>query len=103
VIDGAIATAGSEIEGYISTRYRLPLPVVPELVRTWAVSLARYHLHLNGAPEHVIRDWKAAMDALRDVAAGKVNLPFDDASQQPSDGAGRVVLVRPDVNYEGFI
>ena len=103
VIDKAIATAGSEIEGYISTRYRLPLPSVPELIRTWAVSIARYHLHLNGAPDHVVRDWKAAMDALGAVSAGKINLPFDDASQRPSDGAGRVTLVRPSFNYEGFL
>lgn len=103
VIENAIVTAGSEIEGYISTRYGLPLPAVPELIRTWAVSIARYHLHLNGAPDHVVRDWKAAMDALRDVAAGKINLPFDDASQKPSDGAGRVLLVKPNCNYEGFL
>ena len=103
VVDKAIATAGSEIEGYISTRYRLPLPSVPELIRTWAVSIARYHLHLNGAPDHVVRDWKAAMDALGAVSAGKINLPFDDASQRPSDGAGRVTLVRPSFNYEGFL
>ncbi len=103
VVDKAIATAGSEIEGYISTRYRLPLPSVPELIRTWAVSIARYHLHLNGAPDHVVRDWKAAMDALSAVSTGKINLPFEDASQRPSDGAGRVTLVRPDFNFEGFL
>ena len=103
VIDKAIATAGTEIDGYIGTRYRLPLPAVPGLINTWAVSIARYHLHLNGPPDHVVRDWKAAMDALRDVTVGKINLPFDDVSQQPSDGAGRVTLVRPNFNYEGFL
>lgn len=103
VIDKAVSTAASEIDGYIGTRYQLPLPAVPSLINTWAVSIARYHLHLNGAPDHVVRDWKAAMDALKDVATGKINLPFDDASQQPSDGAGRVTLVRPNFNYEGFL
>lgn len=103
MVDKAIATAGTEIDGYIGTRYQLPLPAVPGLVNTWAVSIARYHLHLNGAPDHVVRDWKAAMDALKDVAAGRINLPFDDASQQPSDGAGRVTLVRPSFNFEDFL
>ncbi|MBF2715497.1 DUF1320 domain-containing protein [Agrobacterium vitis] len=103
VIAAAIATAGSEIDGYISVRYRLPLPAVPNLIKTWAVSIARYHLHINGAPDHVVRDWKAAMDGLRDVARSVINLPVDEAGSQPVDGAGRVILVRPTKDFGGFL
>lgn len=103
VIEAALATAGSEIDGYISTRYRLPLPNVPDLVKTWAVSIARYHLHRDGAPDHVVRDWKAAMDGLRDIARSVVNLPVDQGNDQPVDGAGRVTLVKPAMDFGGWL
>lgn len=103
VIEAALITAGSEIDGYISTRYRLPLPVVPDLVKTWAVSIARYHLHRDGAPDHVVRDWKAAMDGLRDVARSVVNLPVDQGNEPPVDGAGRIILVKPAMDFGGWL
>ena len=95
VIASAIATAESEINGYIGARYRLPLASVPDLVTTWAVSIARYHLHRDGAPEHVVRDWKSATDGLRDVARSMISLPVSDIADAPSDDAGRVILVKP--------
>ena len=102
VVAAAIATAESEINGYIGARYRLPLAEVPELVKTWAVSIARYHLHRDGAPEHVVRDWKSAMDGLRDVSRSLISLPVVGGEEQPSDDAGRVTLVKPKPFCGGF-
>jgi phage gp36-like protein len=102
VIASAIATAESEINGYIGARYRLPLASVPELVTTWAVSIARYHLHRDGAPEHVVRDWKSAMDGLRDVSKALVSLPVSEGGAPPSDDAGRVLLVKTKPFCSGF-
>ncbi len=105
VIAAAIETAESEINGYISARYRLPLTQIPELVRSWTVSIARYHLHRDGAPEHVVRDWKSAMDGLKDVARSLISLPITDGGDAPADDAGRVTLVqspRPEQGFGGF-
>jgi phage gp36-like protein len=102
VIASAIATAESEINGYIGARYRLPLASVPDLVTTWAVSIARYHLHRDGAPDHVVRDWKSAMDGLRDVSRSLVSMPVSEGGEQPSDDAGRVLLVKPKPFCGGF-
>ncbi len=102
VVASAIATAESEINGYIGARYRLPLTSVPGLVTTWAVSIARYHLHRDGAPDHVVRDWKSAMDGLRDVAKALVSLPVSEGTEAPSDDAGRVVLVKQRPLWGGF-
>ncbi len=106
VIAAAIATAESEINGYISARYRLPLVQVPDLVKSWTVSIARYHLHRDGAPDHVVRDWKSAMDGLRDVARSLVSLPIVDGGEAPADDAGRVTLVqspREEIGFGGFL
>ncbi|MFN3319939.1 MAG: gp436 family protein [Allorhizobium sp.] len=106
VIVAAIATAESEINGYISARYRLPLVQVPDLVKSWAVSIARYHLHRDGAPDHVVRDWKSAMDGLKDVARSLISLPITDGGEAPADDAGRVTLVqspRPEQGFGGFL
>ncbi|TRL38032.1 gp436 family protein [Rhizobium straminoryzae] len=102
VIASAIAAAESEINGYIGARYRLPLSTIPDLVTTWAVSIARYHLHRDGAPEHVVRDWKSAMDGLRDVARSLVSLPVSDGAQPSADDAGRVILVKQRPAWGGF-
>ncbi len=102
VVAAAITTAESEINGYIGARYRLPLIVVPDLVTAWAVSIARYHLHRDGAPDHVVRDWKSALDGLRDVARSLVSLPVSGSDEQPADDAGRVTLVKPRPVSGGF-
>lgn len=102
VVASAIATAESEINGYISARYRLPLVQVPDLIKSWTVSIARYHLHRDGAPDHVVRDWKSAMDGLRDVARSLVSLPIVDGGEAPADDAGRVTLVKSPREENGF-
>lgn len=106
VIASAIATAESEINGYLSARYRLPLTQVPELVKSWTVSIARYHLHRDGAPEHVVRDWKSAKSGLVDVSRSLISLPITDGGDAPADDAGRVTLVqspRPEQGFGGFL
>lgn len=96
VIDAALADADNLINGYVSTKYALPLPSVPDVVRTWAVSIARYVLHRNGPPEHVVRDYKEAVAALKDVASGKLSLPFPAGEEQPAVVSGQVMGVHPE-------
>ena len=44
-------------------------------MRTWSVSIARYYLHRDGAPDYVEADYKHAIAALKDVARGIMMLP----------------------------
>ncbi len=43
-IDEALATADDEINGYLSRRYVLPLPSVPDLLKRQAIVIAFYWL-----------------------------------------------------------
>ncbi len=71
----AAATASSTIDGYIGTRYTLPLLTVPDLVKGWALDITRYRLWDERAPEEVRRRYEDALQQLRDLAAGKLALP----------------------------
>lgn len=96
VVDAALVHADNTVNGYVSVQYRLPLASVPDLLRTWAVSIARYYLHRDGAPDYVVRDWKEAIASLKDVAAARLRLPVDpdEPAPQPSSGSD-VSIVGP--------
>lgn len=97
VIEAALAHADNTVNGYVATSYRVPLVTVPDLVRTWAVSIARYFLHRDGAPDHIVRDYRDALTSLERVAKGTITLPIapDDAPLQPAAGGG-VSIVGPE-------
>ena len=95
VIEAALADADNVTNGYVGVRYTLPLPSVPDLVRTWAVSIARYVLHRNGAPDHVTQDYKDAISALKDVARGTLTLPFAVGETKPAASGGSVMASHP--------
>lgn len=101
VVAAALLDADNAIDGYIATKYDLPLPSVPALVRTWAVSIARYGLHRNGAPEHVRQDYTDAIAALKDVAAGRIALPVAPGAAAPTAGGqgGSVLGAHPDTVF----
>jgi phage gp36-like protein len=90
VIAAALQDADNTVNGYLRTRFDLPLVATPSLVRTWAVSIARHMLHRNGPPDHVVADYRDAIAALKDVAAGRITLP--DATGQTPAGSGGVHL-----------
>lgn len=91
VIAAAIEAADQTVNGYLGVRYALPLTAVPPLVGKWAVSIARYHLHRDGAPDYVVRDYKDALAELRDAGAGRLALPgLDGSTPAASPSAGRV-------------
>ncbi|MEO1987560.1 MAG: DUF1320 domain-containing protein [Martelella sp.] len=96
VVAKAIADAASAIDGYLAVRYRLPLAVVPSQVNGWAVSIARYHLHRDGAPDHVVRDWKAANADLEKVSSGRIRLPLPGGDDPASSKSGDVGITGPE-------
>ncbi|MBP2301305.1 gp436 family protein [Azospirillum picis] len=88
VLDQAIASAASVIDGYLSGRYTLPLAQVPAMLTDVAARLAYAALHLDTAPEKVTADYQAAMRTLRDIAGGTVRLDVGGtaAPAAPADG-----------------
>lgn len=102
VIEAALIHADNIANGFLAVRYTLPLTTVPDLLRTWCVSIARYQLHRDGAPDYVVRDHKDAQAALRDLVRGTVDLPItvDEPTPAPSD-VGRVTITGPESVFTG--
>lgn len=95
VIERALIDADNTMNGFIRTRYNLPLPSVPPVCCTWATSIARYYLHRNGAPDHVVRDYKDAMATLEKLAANRYALPVPPGEATPEEQAGQVMSAHP--------
>ena len=75
VITAALEDADNIINGYVTQKYPPPFASTPSLLRTWAVSIARYVLHRDGAPDYVETDYKDAIASLKDVARGLMSIP----------------------------
>ena len=71
----AEAHASSVIDGYLASRYTLPLTSVPNLVQAWAADLTRYSLWDERSPEEVRRRQETALEQLKLLADGKISLP----------------------------
>jgi phage gp36-like protein len=90
VIAGAIEVVGPEIDGYIGTRYQLPLPQpYPSLVTQLALDLARYRLDLLKPREDVIEAAKRAYKQLEQIAKGSLALVSADGRLCPTSGQNR--------------
>lgn len=95
VVAEALAHADNLVNGYVATKYTLPFSVVPDLVRTWAIDIARHRLHHDGPPEWVVTDFDNAIAALKDVAKGAITLPVSNGDT-PSQSSGTTMFSAPD-------
>jgi phage gp36-like protein len=108
VIAKALTDADNIIDARLATRYQVPLSTTPAIVNGWAVSIARYFLHRDGAPDHVVRDYNNAVSDLKDAANGKILVP-DVAGIAPSEASSGSVNVYGDCpafsrdKLEGFL
>lgn len=78
-VDGAIAQralddAAAEIDGYLASRYQLPLPTVPPLLARIACDIARYLLWEDRASDEVRRRYEDARRMLEAIGKGAVSL-----------------------------
>jgi phage gp36-like protein len=75
-IDEALATADDEINGYLSRRYVLPLPTVPDLLKREAIVIAFYWLaDRDNQATNLLQDrYDRAIAKVKEIAAGKVDL-----------------------------
>lgn len=80
----AAADADAVVDGYIGTRYKLPLVQVPAFVVAIAADLTRYELYEEAPTKEVIERRKMALDMLRDIKDGNLILPGADTSDVPA-------------------
>jgi phage gp36-like protein len=100
--DRAIADAGSVIDGYCAERYGVPLDPVPPVIRKFCVDIAIYNLlqRREGASEERERDYKSAIQFLKDVSKGVVTLGVHPQPDPPDDkniAGGSLVSTRDKV------
>lgn len=97
VLDGAIADADAEIEGYLIGRYALPLATVPGVLTRIACDIARYHLYDDLATEQVRDRYEDARRLLESIASGKVQLGLPGSTgATPVAGSPEVDTGTPD-------
>lgn len=94
VVQRALDHASELIDGKLRSRYSVPLPEVPTVVREIAVHLARHWLYArrpeggNDLPPAVVRLYKWAMDTLTDIQKGNISLGIVDGSGSSGGGDG---------------
>jgi phage gp36-like protein len=95
-IDEALATADDEINGYLSRRYVLPLPTVPDLLKREAIVIAFYWLaDRDNQATNLLQDrYDRAIAKVKEIAAGKVDLGLPTPDQPPEGAVGKVDLVQ---------
>lgn len=84
VINARLIDADSAINGYLATRYPVPLATVPRLVVVAACDLARYAIYDDMATEAITNRYKDAVKLLESISKGVVNLGVDTSGNKPS-------------------
>lgn len=77
VLNKAIADASAEIDGYVSSRYQLPLTPVPTVLTRTCANMARYYLYNDKMIDAVKVNYEGSIHFLRDVSKGTVSLGVD--------------------------
>lgn len=79
-IRGATRAAGI-IDGYIGSRYALPLTTVPDLLVTLSMDIQRYQMAHHGQEEDVRQRYEDALKMLEKISKGTIDLglPLVDA------------------------
>jgi phage gp36-like protein len=84
VVARSLADADAEINGYLASRYALPLATVPPVIVRIACDIARYRLWEDRASEEVRRRYEDARRLLESIAKGMVSLGLPEASAAPA-------------------
>ncbi|TCS70678.1 phage gp36-like protein [Sulfuritortus calidifontis] len=74
VVQRALDDAEAEIDGYLASRYLLPLPTVPALLARIACDIARYRLWEDRASDEVRARYEDARRLLENLSSGRVSL-----------------------------
>lgn len=74
VLDRALDDATAEVNGYLATRYRLPLAVVPQLLVRLVCDISRYRLYDERTTEAVRQRYEDSVRMLKSISSGAVLL-----------------------------
>lgn len=92
----AIRNASNKADSYLSVRYDLPLPSVPDNLKTCVADIARYLMYKDKPIEEVENRYKDAMTYLKDLGANRARLIFpvepEGDQGQPQFGSGVFVV-----------
>jgi phage gp36-like protein len=88
IVNKCIADADSLIDGYLSSKYSVPLVTVPALVNKFSVSIALHNLYSRrpalAMNETIRQNYEDAVEYLEKVAKGDVGIGIDPPPIQPS-------------------
>lgn len=104
-VEAALDDATARIDTMISSRYRLPLSTVPEILTAIACDLARARLYDESPPEVVTEAGRNALTTLRSIRDGKVQLVADGRPLPAivsAAGGASTRQVFTDKGFEGF-
>lgn len=100
VAQTALDDATDTINGYLTTKYDLPLSSNPKSLRRYAIDIAVYFLagSHNQLTDDIKDRYKAAISFLKDVAAGKAGLGTEEPKSEvtDADGSDNVLFDTPD-------
>jgi phage gp36-like protein len=107
LVDRALADAAATIDGYLQSRYTLPLTTVPAMINVLACDIARYRLMAERPTDEARARFNDAIGWLSNVAMGKFGLGLDAQATAPAENTGPVVSTRPhrtfdDCSLRGF-
>lgn len=73
-LNAALAEANSEIDGYLASRYQLPLPAVPPFLEAIACNMARYHACTGAISENdpIKTRYDNSVKSLKEIAKGTI-------------------------------
>lgn len=94
VVNRALADADATINGFVASRYRVPLTPVPAVVVKIASDLAFYYLH-RSADGSVKDAYAAAIRSLEGIAKGTLTLESANV-ETPAAGRQTIQIAGPD-------
>lgn len=107
VVDRALADTDAMIDGYLASRYALPVAEVPALLADIAQAIAIYKLHVYGPDPKIAEDYKTAMRQLEQIGKGTIQLSVAGLPAAASGGTGARITDRERPltaeNLKGFI
>jgi len=95
-IEEAIADQSLFADAFLSGRYRLPINPAPELLRKAVADLAREQLHSTRPTQAVTDNADRARALLKDLSAGRANIPAPAAGEAPAETPGDLPAVSND-------
>ena len=84
----ALADADDEINGYLSTKFTLPLASTPKVITRVACDIARYYLYADRVTDQVKKRYDDAVKFMKGVAAGDISIGLDQAGSVPATEGG---------------